>query len=161
MSTITSTIFIGHADQYHSGIHPTHLIMLSENSRPSFKVYNIINLKHEITVIPTAENMMDDLLSLVSAHVIKAMPKTVSLKLRKNKTFYEIFDDIERNELYKLSKNILKKINVKVVINLLEESHLLNELDRLKDYDIDYEVTTTKLKREFSVWSQKTEIKEL
>ena len=159
MSTITSTIFIGATHPNHSGINPTHLIVLSENSRPSFQIYNLSSMKKVGTLIPTSENMMDDLFLIISSCVLKSLRGTECSKLKNGKNFYELFDQIERNKLYELSKNSLKGSGIKVVLNLLERSHLLNQIDQLKSYEIDYEVTTTTIKREFNTWSNKVETK--
>lgn len=160
MATITSTIFIGTSHPNHSGINPSHLILLSENSIPSFILYNLSVKQKEIILIPTIENTMHDLFLIIAIYVLKSLPQFDSKKNARKKSLYDIINESERKNLYSQTKKLLKKNRIKVVLNLFEGSHLLSQLNQLKEYKIDCEVTTTTLKREFNVWSNKIEKKE-
>jgi len=43
---------------------------------------------------------------------------------------------------------------IKVVFNLLAGSHLLNQIDRIKSYPNDVEITRPSFKKEFNHWNQ-------
>ena len=126
MATITSTIFIGTSHPNHSGINPSHLILLSENSRPSFILYNLSEKQKEIILIPTIENTMNDLFLMISTYILKSLPPFDSKKIDKKKSLYDIINESERENLYSQTKKLLKKNRIKVVLNLLEGSHLLS-----------------------------------
>lgn len=68
---------------------------------------------------------------------------------------YEILDDKERFSLYAETKKIFEKKNMKLVFNIFDGSHLLSQLDIIKNYPNDFEVTLPALKKEFDVWANK------
>ena len=51
--------------------------------------------------------------------------------------------------------DLFKKNRVKVVFNILDDSHLLTQLDAIKKYPNDFEVTLPVMKKEYNAWSQK------
>jgi len=51
-------------------------------------------------------------------------------------------------------------MNMKVVFNILDESSLLNQIDIIKNYPLDCEVTTPKYSREYNHWTKQTVEKE-
>lgn len=70
MSTTTATILIGRAHQNHGGIIPTHLIQLTENSRPSLLLQPIEGPSDVKVVIPTLENIVDDIYLMVTVFIL-------------------------------------------------------------------------------------------
>ena len=73
MATTTATIFVGYAHPNHGGINPTHYIQLSENSRPALILHSIDGKEETKVMIPTLENMIDDVYLMIAAYVLKTL----------------------------------------------------------------------------------------
>ena len=46
-----------------------------------------------------------------------------------------------------------------MVINILDDSHLLSVIEQIKKYPNDFEITLPSIKKEFNAWSNKIETK--
>lgn len=161
MATTTAIILIGHAHQNHSGINPTHLIRLTENSRPALILKSIEGEEEEpIIIIPTIENIVDDIYLMISVFILKVLNPEKELQSKKGESIYDILNEQERFVLYEKAKASIQKAKIKVVFNILDESHLLNQLDKIKQYPNDFEVTVPYIKKEYNAWSGKVEFKE-
>jgi len=160
MATTTAIILIGQAHQNHSGINPTHSIRLTENFRPSLILNSVEDKEEPIIIIPTVENMVDDIYLMISVFIIKGINPEKEIQTKERKSLYDILSDQERYDLYEKSKTSIQKAKIKVAFNLLDGSHLLNQLDKIKQYPNDFEVTIPHLKKEFNAWSGKVEFKE-
>jgi len=169
MGTITAQILIGEAHPNHGGIYPTHVLYLSENSKPSWILteHNILvesnGNQKPIIWIPTVENMLEDALLMISHYVTKhpQITATVSQNLNKIKEhwvqLYEAFKEEELAQLYALNKEISSRY--KLMINVFEGSTILQQLDVLEEYGMEVEVTIPVYSRAFSMWSNKMVIK--
>ena len=158
MGTITAFVYIGTAHPNHGGINPSYCITLSENSRPCLKLMDFESNSEIIKIIPTIENMIDDIYFLLSSFIVNKKYNKDDFYL---KEMYEIFTEDERKQLYSKIKNELKDINLKIVFNILDESTLLNQLEKVQQYSIDYEITTPLYRKEYNHWTKRTELKEL
>ena len=156
MGTLTSFIFIGYSHPNHGGINPTHCISLSENSRPCLVLRNIDG-KEIDKVIPTVECMVDDIYFMIYNSVLKLYKQDFIFN---GKEMYSLFNSDERNGLYNEVKTKLVNLDLKIVFNILDGSSLLNRIDDIKNYLIDYEVTIPKIRREYSHSTKKVEINE-
>ena len=159
MATITAFIYIGTATQNQKGINPTHCITLYENDHPSLSIHSIDNNKEIIRIRPNEEKLVDNIYLLIHTFVLKA-----DLLLDKNmdgKYIHKIFND-EKNKLTreKIMESIETYHDVKVVFNILSGSTLLNQLDKMKEYPNDYEVTTPKFRKEYCYRADKIEYEE-
>ena len=155
MSTITAFILIGTAHQNHSGIIPTHYISLYENDNPSLSLHKIGNDKEIIRIRPSVDKLVDNIFLLIHTFVLKA---EINLTENMNgKEIHKLYND-KREYLTceKIMENI-KTYDLKVVFNILVGSTLLNQLDRIKDYPNDFEVTTPKFRKEYNNQTGKEE----
>jgi hypothetical protein len=155
MATTTATILIGRAHQNDSGINPTHFIQFTENDRPALILQAIEGESKKIAIIPTIENTIDDIYLMIAVFVLKALKPSKKINTITRKSLYEILNEDERKTLYKKTKDILTANRIKVVFNILDNSHLLNLLKQIKKYPNDFEVTLPALKKELDVWSNK------
>ena len=155
MATTTATILIGRAHQNDSGINPTHLIQFTENDRPALILHSIEGGSKKVVIIPTIENTIDDIYLMIAVFVLKAIKPSKKLNSITRKSLYEILDEEERKTLYKKTKEILTANRIKVVFNILDNSHLLNLLKQIKKYPNDIEITLPAFKKEFDAWSNK------
>ena len=78
MSTVTASILVGTAHPNHSGIGPTHQLLLTENSRPAWSLYRLHAAKPLAVWIPTVEDMLEDGLLMVGLLVLKAADLTAA-----------------------------------------------------------------------------------
>jgi hypothetical protein len=172
MAVITATIFIGSAHAYGGGIQPSHMIQLSENSRSSLHLTSYASnpyatsftkpeVNEGIVVIPTGDHTVDDIFLMISTYILgKVVPRT-PMHSPKRPSMTDLFDEQERRDLYRQSREALEAHHLKVVFHLLEDSELLGQIDTIESYPCDFEITTPYKKREWSVWRQKTETRTL
>lgn len=66
----------------------------------------------------------------------------------------------ERFALYEKTKDLIQTAKIKVVFNILDDSHLLSQIDIIKQYPNDFEITVPYIKNEFNAWSGKVTFKE-
>ncbi|NLO72159.1 MAG: hypothetical protein GX102_14695 [Porphyromonadaceae bacterium] len=155
MATITTTIFIGQSHPNHGGISPTHIILLTENSRPSLTLRSMEGDQKPITIIPTIENMVDDIYLMIAVYVLKKIKTRKELYNEKNESLYEIFDEDSRKSMYRQVMTDLQKLNMKIVFNLLDGSNLIHQIEKIKQYPVDFEITKPFIVREYSPWQNK------
>lgn len=160
MSTTTAIILVGQAHQNHSGINPTHLIRLTENSRAALILQSIEGNDEPIIIIPTIENMVDDIYLMISVFILKGLSPGKELQTAERKSIYDILSEQERFSLYEKTKDLIMKVKMKVVFNLLDGSHLLSQVNIIKQYPNDFEITVPYIKNEFDAWSGKVTFKE-
>ncbi len=124
-------------------------------------ILNSIEDKEEPIILnPTVENMVDDIYLMISVFIIKVIDPEKEIQTKGRKSLYDILSDQERYDLYERAKIFIQEAKIKVAFNLLDGSHLLNQLDKIKQYLNDFEVTIPYLKKEFNAWSGKVEFKE-
>jgi hypothetical protein len=157
MSTTTATIFIGQAHSNDSGINPSHFILFTENSRPAIMLYEIEGSKDPVTLIPTVQNTIDDIYLLVASCVMGGLKINQDIH---QKCMYDIFSEEERLNLYSETKAYLTENRIKLVFNLLDGSHLLNQIDLIKEYPNDFEITIPTFKKELHHWGNQVVTKE-
>jgi hypothetical protein len=169
MGIITAQILIGEAHPNHGGIYPTHVLYLSENSRPSWILteHNILveSTRNPKPIIwnPTVENMLEDALLMISHYVTKNPQITamVNQKLNNRKEpwvqLYEVFEKEELAQLYAINKELSSRY--KLVINVFEGSTILHQLKVLEQYGMEVEVTIPVYSRSFSMWRNQIVIK--
>ena len=159
MATTTALIFIGHAHQNHSGINPTHFIQFTENDRPALILRDIEGKNERIVIIPTLENTIDDIYLLIGIYILNQIKPSKKIDNFERISLYEILSESERLSLYKETLLLLSSKKIKVVFNILDGSHLLKNIDQVKKYPNDFEVTIPAFKKEYSAWSNKIETK--
>jgi len=159
MATTTATILIGQAHQNHSGIIPTHFIQFTENSRPALILRSLESNDEMKVIIPTIENTVDDIYLMIAVFILKQVKPSKEIDSQERESLHEILDENERINLYKQTFNCINNNSIKVVFNILDNSHLLNCLDQIKKYPNDLEVTLPASKKEYNFWSNKIETK--
>jgi hypothetical protein len=155
MATITAFILIGKAHQNHSGIIPTHYIELYESDHPSLSLYKFDNNKEIIRIRPDREKLVDNIYLLIHTFILKA--DVDSTDGMNGKEIHGFYNYRKNNITYEQIMESLKTYDLKVVFNILIGSTLLNQLDRIKDYPSDFEVTTPKFRREYNKQTGKVE----
>jgi hypothetical protein len=153
MPTMTAHILIGNSHTYHGGIIPFHRIYLSENSRPALILIDEkINWEKpkeafsKVTWIPTIENMLEDILLMVSIFALKDndVLQQISKFIKKDLEYLEMYDDFKENQrqiLYSLNKKRINGYNdLKVIFSIFNDSALKSEIKKLKNYKFDYEL---------------------
>jgi hypothetical protein len=159
MATTTATIFVGHAHQNGSGIIPTHFIQFTENDRPALILREIEGRSKKKVIIPSVENTIDDIYLMIAIFILKIIKPSRKIDNLERKSLIEILTEEEIESLYKQSKNIFENKRLKIVFNILADSHLLNQLKQIQKYPNDFEITLPSIKKEFNAWSNKIETK--
>jgi hypothetical protein len=151
MSTTTATIFIGHAHPNDGGIQASHLIQFTENSRPALILHNLEETQEPHVMIPTVHETIDDIFLMIVSHVLHGINLN---RATQHESLYDVYTEEERFSLYAQAKAYLGEHRIKVVFNLLASSHLLNQIDQIKSYPNDVEITRPAFKKEFNHWNQ-------
>lgn len=168
MGSFTAQILIGGAHQNHDGIIPSHVLFLSENSRPALILEKLQtendkkSAKGGLVWIPTLENMLDDAILMIAMHVLKD-PEIIELagSFSNNlaKGDCELYEELSAEQLGKLYKSCRKlKDFPKLVISVFTGSSLNNRLKSIEKYKMDVEVCTVKFSRLYSQWTGKSAV---
>jgi len=155
MATTTATILIGHAHQNNSGINPTHLIRFTENDRPALILQSIEDNSEVKVIIPTLDNTVNDIYLMVAVYILEKVKPSKEIYNLQGASLYEILDDVERETLYKETMRVFQETRIKLVFNIFDESHLLSQLEIIKSYPNDFEITLPAVKKEFNAWSNR------
>jgi len=153
MATTTAIILVGHAHQNESGIIPSHLIRFTENDRPALILQSIDGKTEPKVIIPTVEDTVNDIYLMVAVYVLDRIKPSKEIHNPQRLSLYEILGDAERQILYSETLKVIQEVRIKLVFNILENSHLLRQLEIIKKYPNDFEVTLPAIKKEFNVWS--------
>ena len=158
MATMTAFVLIGKTHQNQSGINPTHYIMLYEAEQPSLSLHGFDNNKEIIRIRPTAEKLVDNIYLLIHTFVLKA-----DISLNDNMTgkeMHKVFNEEKSNMTYEKIIMSLETYDFKVVFNILIGSTILKQINRIKEYPNDYEVTMPKFRKEYNYQTDRIENEE-
>lgn len=145
MATTTAAAIIGQAHPKGGGITPTHLLFLTESDLPSLSLYRIKTrgaLSRLGTWTPTLENLIEDLM-LMAGGLTGAQPEVANAlegACGGNPARVELYclGDSGRAELYALSRKA--PVFAKIVLTVLEDSALIDQVARLRQYEADCEL---------------------
>lgn len=163
MSAVTALVFVGHSHPNDGGLRPSVLIQLEEGSRPC---YSFMKLGRglpapTLTVIPTLESMLDDLILMIAYAVVK-VPDVVAIVdqfvdpsalSRERIEMYTDLTEAQRNNLYNLLKT--NQDLPKIGICLFKGSSLKHNIQHLNQYLMECEVSESTFVRSWSAWNGK------
>lgn len=152
MATTTAIIIVGKAHQNHSGIIPSHYILFTENDKPALILNSMNNNNEKRVIIPTVENTIDDIYLMIAVYILKEITPSKDLHSPDRTSLHEILSDDERHSLYEEVKKLINTATIKVVFNILDDSHLLRQIELIKNYPNDFEVTLPSIKKEYDAW---------
>lgn len=158
MATVTAQLLIGSSHPNHGGIIPSHVIVLTENSRPALTLYSFESHRAICTWIPTLENMLEDalLMSSVRASQHKPILRIAPEVLTKGKRV-ELYQDLTSEQLFQLYQSNKSFVHhYKIVLTVLEGSHLMPQLDVMRHYNMDLDVCTSIYSKWYSTWTKQT-----
>ena len=153
MATTTAIILIGQAHQNQGGINPTHIISFTENDRPALILRSFDGQDEPKVIIPTVENTVNDIYLMVAVFILKRISLAINISSTKRESMYELLGEKERLSLYLDAKKIFEETRIKLVFNILDDSHLLGQVDVIKSYPNDFEITLPGIKKEYDIWS--------
>jgi hypothetical protein len=92
---------------------------------------------------------------MIAVFILKKVKPTKEIHNLERKSIYDILDEKERLSLYSETKKAFEETKVKLVFNILDNSQLLKQIDVIKTYPNDFEVTLPALKKVFDAWANK------
>ena len=92
-------------------------------------------------IIPNVDNTVNDIYLVIAVFVLKYLTPSDEIHNLDKNSLYEIKEEHERLSLYSETIRYLKKQKIKVLFNILDDSHLLNQIDIIETYPNDFEVT--------------------
>ena len=163
MAAITALVFVGYSHPNDGGLRPVVTIEYSEGDRPAFTFPRHSGDKRDTSsrfvLIPSLENMLDDLLMIIAYREIQDSTVVTYLDSFCNENVeqigrLEVYKKLtpgQRTELYEH----VKKINCfpKVGICLFNGSELLGTVEHIKEYTMEYEDCTPSLTSNTSFFS--------
>ena len=138
MASLTATILIYGAQPE---LTIPYLIELTENSRPALILNQFNKDSKPIVIIPTLENMAEDVILMIAVYILKKVEPPVQLHKHNGQSMYDLFTESERQELYNKSIIAIKESQINLIFNLLEGSTLLNQVKKIKDFSPNLEIT--------------------
>lgn len=160
MGSYTAQILVGSGHPNGGGVIPSHLLFLSENSRPAWILTALVPDDQEgsktITWIPTLEHILEDALLLISVYVLKE-PEICALAKEafadRDLSRVTLYDDIQPEKLQALRVRCRSlDMKYKLVITVCDSSSIGRDLSALAHYGMDVEVCTPKYVRFYSEW---------
>lgn len=147
MGTLTAQVLIGTPHTFHDGISPTYAMYLSENDRPAWVLLRHDPLEPETTEriatwIPTVEDMLEDGLLMLAAHVANSVGVREALGEYKvsPSAFVALGADIgpERLERGRMAARADSFAGLKLVLTVLPESTVISQTSALERYEFNY-----------------------
>lgn len=165
MATITSQMLVGHSHDLNGGILPTHILLLSEGSKPVWILKNLDILedhKYEFDTvrwIPTSDNVIEDALLMISIYILKDS----FLCAKASKYFRNMLDnpidlskDISSENLKELHAVCRKlQYDYKIILSCFTGTSLEHKLEVLKLYSMDIEVCKASYSRSYNPFGDK------
>lgn len=163
MATMTAFIKIGGNHPNDQGlVNLTHTMYLSENgvARWTLRKENLYQEEKgetkAISWIPTPENMLQDALLMIGLFVYRddELIKKAEEVFQKPISQFDVIDSslgLNLEKLYDKVKVLGK--GSKLVINVLDGSSITKQLEVLKDYQMELEVTKTIFNKYYDHWS--------
>ena len=140
MGTYTAQILVGRAHPYHGGIQPTHQMFLSENSRPAWVLHAFSDRESEpLSWVPTVEKMLEDGLLLLGYSLLDSTTLRQSLPENTHRVECYDLDEETRERLYMTSRKLTWG-GMKLVVTVLDGSHIERQLAVLDDYPMPKEI---------------------
>ena len=152
MAAITALVFVGYPRPNDGGLRPLVTIEYSEGDRPAFTFPRHTSDRRDTSsrfvLIPSLENMLDDLLMMIAYREIQDPTVVKSLNSFCNENVeqigrLEVNEKLAPDQRTELFEHI-KKITCfpKIGICLFNGSELLKTVGHIKDYKMEYEVCT-------------------
>jgi hypothetical protein len=138
MERYTAQVLIGKCNQCNGGISPEYQIFLAEDNGPVL-VLREVQDDREWLWFPGKESIMDDIFLMISTVVFEE----TEVKAVERLSLLEAYTEKERFDYYEVVRENSRRWDRKVIFNLFHNSTLKNQLEHIKDYWCDMEVTTT------------------
>ena len=138
MEKYTAQVLIGDCYVCNGGIVPKYQIFLSEDKNPLL-ILREVQSEREWLWFPGKESMVDDIFLMISSVIMEEM----EIKTLERLSLLEEYTEKERFDFYELVRKKTQKRYKKLLFNLFNNSLLEKQLEHLKDYGCNMEVTTT------------------
>ena len=145
MGTFTAQMLVGTPHNFHGGIQPTHTLYLSENDRPAWILLRHDPLEPESSVriatwIPSVDNMLEDGLTMIAAHIVRAESVLHALGAKASSEGpVALLTDIPADALSD-SRSAARSVEfpgLKAILTVLPESTIATQLGSLEGYDLE------------------------
>jgi hypothetical protein len=164
MATITAQFLVGENHPNHGGIIPCGQMSFFENDRHVYVLSPFGDAAEDklIRWVPSIEHTLEDGLLMIAVHVMGAF----ELQDIANDTYnpdsgalFEVYEHMNEATHQKLLEEMPGLPGFpKLVITVLDGSHLLQHLSAIKRYSMDVELCFAGYSREKSEWTQGTRI---
>lgn len=138
---VTAFIIVGNRPHITYGLpNPGYILLLHENDVPAWELRPLYPEPGEKSIIwiPTVEGMLEDALIMIGVHVVKdrelrkVIEEVFKRSLDDKIGFYDARERLE--ELRKVSREILQRYDIGLVIVPLRDSTIIHQLDVLNEY---------------------------
>ncbi len=143
MDKYTAQVLIGTCKLCNGGVLPEYQIFLSENDRPVL-ILKEIHRRNEWLWFPGRDSIMDDIFLMISGVIFEE----IELKAFERLSLLDAYTEKERYDYYEMVKEKSRHWDKKLIINFFHNSLLEQQMEHLKDYGCDVEVTTTRYLKE-------------
>ena len=143
MSKITATIYVGHLDEKHGIIIPTHQILLTENDRSVLILSRLDDNDEPVYVIPSPNDIVDDIFLTIAVYILHLFNIKIDRDTNNYKSLIDILSSEERNSLYRQTKEHLQKYDMYLSFYISHECQLNGMIEIINSYPLDIEIIAT------------------
>jgi len=143
MERYTAQVLVGQCHLCNGGLIPEYQIFLSENDHPAL-ILREVHSEREWLWFPGKESIVDDIFLMISSVILQE----TEFKPLGRLSLLEEYTEKERSDYYEMVREKSQNWDKKVLFNLFRNSLLKNQMEHLKDYGCNMEVTITRYLKE-------------
>ncbi|MGM0530263.1 MAG: hypothetical protein ACQER7_02815 [Bacteroidota bacterium] len=143
MSAYTTQVLIGEYNLENGGVIPEYQLFLSQMDKTLLLMKDLQGF-NEWVWYPSKDSILDDIFLMISSIVFREMKVEHPQKL----SLMEHYTEKERFDSYELVKGRSQYWTKKIFLNVFDSSPIDDQLEYIKEYNCDVEITKTKYLRE-------------
>lgn len=143
MSAYTTQVLIGEYNLENGGVIPEYQLFLSQMDKTLLLMKDLQGF-NEWVWYPSKDSILDDIFLMISSIVFREM----KVEHPENLSLMEHYTEKERFDSYELVKGRSQYWTKKIFLNVFDSSPIDDQLEYIKEYNCDVEITKTKYLRE-------------
>lgn len=143
MSAYTTQVLIGEYNLENGGVIPEYQLFLSQMDNTLLLMKDLQGF-NEWVWYPSKDSILDDIFLMISSIVFREM----KVEHPENLSLMEHYTEKERFDSYELVKGRSQYWTKKIFLNVFDSSPIDDQLEYIKEYNCDVEITKTKYLRE-------------
>lgn len=139
----TAQVLIGQSNLDNGGVIPEYQLFLSESNK-TLLLMKELKGTNEWVWYPSKDSILDDIFLMISIIVFRE----IKVQHPENLSLMDHYTEKERFDSYELVKGRSQYWDKKIFLNVFDSSFIDDQLDHIKEYNCDVELTKTRYIRE-------------